>query len=104
MGLHAPGVVTMRADWIRPDPIITALLTGFGRYGVPLAVVYGVGALADIALSLLLTRSAVMDAFRRTGSVRPQQAAEWVSTNTTYSRACCIWRCDRRRCCRSVGA
>jgi suppressor for copper-sensitivity B len=53
----------MRADLTRPDPIVTAYLTGFGRDGVPLAAVYDVGALAGIALSELLARAAIMDAF-----------------------------------------
>lgn len=39
--LHTPGVVAMRADWTRPEPRVTAYLQGFGRYGVPLNVVYG---------------------------------------------------------------
>ena len=41
--LRDPGVVAMRADWTRPDPAITAYLQSFGRYGVPLDVVYGPG-------------------------------------------------------------
>jgi suppressor for copper-sensitivity B len=74
--LHARSVVTMRADWTRPDPIITAYLKRFGRYGVPLDVVYGPGAPGGIPLPELLTQAAVMDAFRRTGFDRPQEAAE----------------------------
>lgn len=74
--LHAPGVIAMRADWTRPDPIITAYLTHFSRYGVPLDVVYGPGAPGGIALPELLTQAAVTDAFRRAGSDRPQEAAE----------------------------
>jgi suppressor for copper-sensitivity B len=74
--LHAPGIVTMRADWTRPDTIITAYLARFGRYGVPLDVVYGPGAPGGIPLPELLTQAAVMDAFRRAGSDRPQEAAE----------------------------
>ncbi|MFT2536437.1 disulfide bond formation protein DsbD, partial [Escherichia coli] len=58
----------MRADWTRPDPEITAYLQGFGRYGVPLDVVYGPGAPDGIALPELLTSQAVMAAFRRAGS------------------------------------
>lgn len=74
--LRAPGVVAMRADWTRPNPIITAYLKSFSRYGVPLDVVYGPGAPDGIALSELLTPAAVMDAFHRAGAVRPQEAAE----------------------------
>jgi suppressor for copper-sensitivity B len=43
-------------------------LQSFGRFGVPLDVVYGPGAPAGIALPELLTSGAVMDAFRRAAS------------------------------------
>jgi suppressor for copper-sensitivity B len=66
--LHEPGVVAIRADWTRPDPTVTAYLQSFGRYGVPLDVVYGPGAPAGIALPELLTPGAVMEAFRRAAS------------------------------------
>ena len=76
--LREPGVVAMRADWTRPDPAITAYLQSFGRYGVPLDVIYGPGAPSGIALPELLTSGAVMDAFRRATSstARHQEAAE----------------------------
>jgi thiol:disulfide interchange protein DsbD len=38
--LHAKNVVLMVADWTASDPAITALLTSFGRAGVPLYVYY----------------------------------------------------------------
>ncbi len=71
--LRAPGVVAMRADWTRPDPAVTAYLQTFGRYGVPLDVVYGPGAPDGIALPELLTQAAVMDAFRRAGVAHLQE-------------------------------
>lgn len=78
--LRAPGVVAMRADWTRPDPAITAYLQSFGRYGVPLDVVYGPGAPSGIPLSELLTPQATMDALgRAAGPVRDltaQRASE----------------------------
>ena len=76
--LHKPGVVAMRADWTRPDPAVTAYLQSFGRYGVPLDVVYGPEAPAGIALPELLTSGAVMDAFRRAAasSTHHEEAAE----------------------------
>ena len=74
--LRAPGVVTMRADWTRPDPAITAYLQSFGRYGVPLDVVYGPGAPEGIALPELLTQDAVMDAFRHAAAARRQEAVQ----------------------------
>ena len=66
--LRDPGVIPMRADWTRPDPVVTAYLQGFGRYGVPLDVVFGPGAPEGIALPELLTQAAVMNAFRRAGA------------------------------------
>jgi suppressor for copper-sensitivity B len=76
--LREPRVVAMRADWTRPDPTITAYLQSFGRYGVPLDVVYGPGAPAGIALPELLTPGPVMNAFQRAAAsiVRHQEAAE----------------------------
>jgi suppressor for copper-sensitivity B len=76
--LREPGVVAMRADWTRPDPVVTTYLQSFGRYGVPLDVVYGPGAPSGIALPELLTSGALMDAFRRAaaGSTRHQEAKE----------------------------
>ena len=68
----------MRRDWTRADPAVTAYLQSFGRYGVPLDVVYGPGAPKGIALPELLTSDAVMDAFRRAAGVdtRDQEAIE----------------------------
>ena len=74
--LRAPGVVAMRADWTRPDPGITAYLQSFGRYGVPLDVVYGPGAPDGIALSELLTPQATLDAFRLAASPMRGQTAQ----------------------------
>jgi suppressor for copper-sensitivity B len=76
--LRGSDVITMRADWTRPDPAVTAYLQSFGRYGVPLDVLYGPGAPRGIALPELLTSEAVMDAFRRAaaGDPRNQEAIE----------------------------
>jgi len=76
--LREPGVVAMRADWTRPDPAITAYLQSFGRYGVPLDVVYGQGAPGGIALPELLTADTVMGAFRRAaaGPARHREATK----------------------------
>jgi suppressor for copper-sensitivity B len=68
--LRDAGVVAMRADWTRPDPAVTAYLQSFGRYGVPLDVVYGPGAPDGIALPELLTLGAVIDAMGRARAAR----------------------------------
>ena len=72
--LRAPGITAMRADWTRPDPAVTAYLQSFGRYGVPLDVVYGPGAPDGIALPELLTSDAVMQAMQRAAAGSPQAA------------------------------
>lgn len=74
--LRAPGVVAMRADWTRSDPAITAYLQSFGRYGVPLDVVYGPDAPDGIALPELLSAQAVMNAFRRAGPLAAKEATK----------------------------
>ncbi len=74
--LRRPGLVALRADWTRPDPAISAYLQGFGRYGVPLDVVYGPGRPGGVALPELLTTDAVSRAIAdASGRITPQQAA-----------------------------
>ena len=74
--LRDPRTVAMRADWTRADPVITAYLRSFDRYGVPLDVVYGPGAPQGILLPELLTSSAVMDAFTRATAGSKEEARE----------------------------
>ena len=71
-----PHVVAMRADWTRADPLITAYLQSFGRYGVPLDVVYGPGARQGIPLPELLTSDVVMDAFARAAGNGKEKARQ----------------------------
>ncbi len=73
--LRDPGVLAMRADWTRPDSVVSAFLKSFGRFGVPLNVVYGPGAPEGIALPELLTPADVTDAFRRAAAAHPPEAA-----------------------------
>ena len=74
--LRDPRVVAMRADWTRADASITAYLQSFGRYGVPLDVVYGPGAPQGIPLPELLTSGVVMDAFARAAGGGKEEARE----------------------------
>jgi suppressor for copper-sensitivity B len=74
--LRSPGVVAMRADWTRPDATVTAYLQSFGRYGVPLDMVYGPAAPDGIALPELRTTEAVIDAFRRADPATAKEASE----------------------------
>ena len=57
--LERPGTVLMRADWSRPDPVIARYIQSFGRFGVPLDVVYGPGRPKGEALPELLTAQTV---------------------------------------------
>ncbi|MSO89716.1 MAG: hypothetical protein EXQ89_07110 [Rhodospirillaceae bacterium] len=61
-------VIRMRADWTRPNDAIAAYLASFGRYGIPLNVVYGPGARNGLALPELLTVDAVLSALDKAGS------------------------------------
>jgi suppressor for copper-sensitivity B len=63
--LSRPGVVAMRADWTRPDPAIAAYLQGFHRYGIPFDAVYGPATPQGVALPVLLSTSAVIEALRK---------------------------------------
>ncbi|HUA77605.1 MAG TPA: protein-disulfide reductase DsbD domain-containing protein, partial [Acetobacteraceae bacterium] len=72
--LAAPGVVLLRADWTRPDPAITRYLQSFGRYGVPLDVVYGPAIPAGIVLPDLVTSGEVLRALQSAAGAR--RAAE----------------------------
>lgn len=56
------GVVKMKADWTKNDPVITAELKKFGRSGVPLYVLYGTNAQeAPKILPQVLTPETVLD-------------------------------------------
>ena len=54
--------IAMRADWTSPDAKISAFLASFGRYGIPLNVVYGPAEPAGILLPELLTSEALVKA------------------------------------------
>jgi thiol:disulfide interchange protein DsbD len=55
-------VAALRADWTRRDPAITAALSGFGRSGVPVYVLYLPGRSQPVMLPELLTRDIVLAA------------------------------------------
>lgn len=58
------GIVTMKADWTRRDPAITAALQKFGRTGVPFYVVYPRSG-DPIPLPEVLTPQVVLEALAR---------------------------------------
>lgn len=47
------GVVKMKADWTKNDPVITQELRKFGRNGVPLYVIYGADGKTEILPQVL---------------------------------------------------
>ena len=63
--LTASGVISMKADWTRPDPVISDFLASFGRYGIPFNVVYGPGAPDGVKLPEILTEASVLAALER---------------------------------------
>ncbi len=56
------GAVYLKADWTRPDPAINAALTGQGRSGVPLYLVYAPTRPTPAILPQVLTPAAVISA------------------------------------------
>ncbi len=60
--LDGDGIVSMRADWTSPDPVIGDYLKRFQRYGIPFNAVYGPGAPQGLVLPELLTEDAVLAA------------------------------------------
>lgn len=60
--LEDGNVVPLKGDWTNGDPIITRYLSGFGRTGVPLYVLYPAGEGEPTVLPQLLTESIVRNA------------------------------------------
>jgi thiol:disulfide interchange protein DsbD len=59
------GVVLMKADWTRYDPVITEALKKYGRSGVPLYVYYSEGE-EPIILPQVLTPDVIVQAIEKT--------------------------------------
>jgi len=66
--LSQDGVIAMRADWSRPDPVISQYLASYGRYGIPFNAIYGSEAPSGIVLPELLTNSTVLKAAQLAGA------------------------------------
>jgi thiol:disulfide interchange protein len=64
------GVVRMKADWTKHDPVITEELKKFGRSGVPLYVYYGTDKQDAVILPQVLTDSSIISAVGEENSVR----------------------------------
>ncbi|UTV29778.1 protein-disulfide reductase DsbD family protein [Photobacterium atrarenae] len=72
--LAKPEVVLMRGDWTHPSDYVTGYLQSYGRFGVPFNIVYGPGAPQGIALPVILTHDAVLEALKAASS--PQLSPE----------------------------
>ncbi len=66
--LGADGVIAMRGDWTRPDPVIADFLRRYARYGIPFNMVFGPGLPEGRVLPELLTRGAVLAALEAAGA------------------------------------
>lgn len=59
--LDEAGVVRMKADWTKSDPVITKALSEFGRNSVPLYVLYGRSGQEPVILPQVLTADVVKE-------------------------------------------
>ena len=81
--LHQPDTILMSADWSRPDPIVARFIQSFGRFGIPLDVVYGPRSPTGTPLPELLTSQTVVAALDRVaadGKPLPEEAGDREST------------------------
>ncbi|WP_295893858.1 protein-disulfide reductase DsbD [uncultured Vibrio sp.] len=62
--LQHSDVIAMKGDWTRPSESVTSYLQSNGRFGVPFNIVYGPSAPNGIALPVVLSSEAVIDAIR----------------------------------------
>ncbi len=67
-------MITMQADWTRPDARIAAYLARFGRYGIPFNVVHGPGIPRGLVLPELLTAETVLKALDMAGRTAARRA------------------------------
>ncbi|MBY0380834.1 MAG: thioredoxin family protein [Xanthobacteraceae bacterium] len=72
--LAQPGTIRMRADWSRPNPAIAAYIQRFGRFGIPMDVVYGPRNSDGQALPEVLTPTTVLRALDDAGAEKMKSA------------------------------
>lgn len=58
-------VVLMEADWTRQDPVITKILSSYGRSGVPLHILYAPGQSEPLLVKDLVSKGEILDALAR---------------------------------------
>jgi thiol:disulfide interchange protein DsbD len=66
------GVVYLKGDWTRKNPEISALLSQFGRAGVPLYLFYPAGGGEPRILPQILTESLVLNEIKTKSATAPQ--------------------------------
>lgn len=59
---HNKNVISMQGDWTNPDPVITAFLHKYGRYGVPFNIIFSATHPNGLVLPEILTPSIVLKA------------------------------------------
>ena len=60
-------VITIRADWTKKDPTILDFIKQFGRYGIPVNIVYGPKNKEGILLPEIISNDMVVDKFIKVG-------------------------------------
>ena len=60
-------IITMRADWTKKDPTILDFIKQFGRYGIPVNIVYGPKNKEGILLPEIISNDMVVDKFIKVG-------------------------------------
>lgn len=73
--LNNSKVITMRADWTKPNADIANYLASFNRFGIPFNVIYGPNSPSGVVLPELLSNSAVFAGLEKAGFSRDVAAA-----------------------------
>lgn len=73
--LNNSKVITMRADWTKPNTQIANYLASFNRFGIPFNVIYGPNSPSGVVLPELLSNSAVFAGLEQAGFSRDVAAA-----------------------------
>ena len=60
-------IITIRADWTKKDPTILDFIKQFGRYGIPVNIIYGPKNKEGILLPEIISNDMVVDKFIKVG-------------------------------------
>ncbi len=60
-------IVLLVGDWTEMDDNLTSYINSFGKYGIPLNIIYGPNAKEGILLPELLSKTAIKDALKKAG-------------------------------------